>query len=510
MKSRHLTIVLLIFTLISYPIFSLLSKSASKTQKSAPHQTKSLVQKPAQHDKYDETLYNWTKTMSEAFHLVKTKYYVKDLDPKEAMIKAINAFVSLDPHSVLLDPKTYKEIIQSTSGEFYGTGIIIATKNPDDEFLVIIDVVPDGPADKAGIRGGDKIIEIEGNVLRGMTTDEATAKLKGERHSIVNLKIVRDNFPETLTFSIKRDVIKEQSSMCYYFKDYDVYYLHLNIFSQNAFNQLSSLLKKTQKKKCRGIILDLRNNSGGLLNSAVDIASLFVKKNSLVVTTKDRNNKVTEAYHTQKDPIATNGTPIFVLFNNWTASAAEILAGCLKVHSEKEAQQIGNKKQTDLLVFLVGTKTFGKGSVQEVIPVSNDCAIKLTVALYFLPNDITVQGTGIEPDIELEQKFPPTEQMKWVNKFYGRESALKNSIKTSKEAEEKNKKIEKHEKKVEKPWKERRKEIMSSDSQIKDTLTCINILALNPDAWKNRNDAIKLLKNSFVNNQELNFEEING
>jgi carboxyl-terminal processing protease len=253
----------------------------------------------------------------------------------------------------------------------------------------------------------------------------------------------------------------------------------------------------------------LRNNGGGLLNSAIDIAELFLDKNSLVATTKDRNNKVTEEYRTHKDPLASTATPIFILINPHTASSAEILAGALKVHSEKLAQQSAGKKQNKLLVFIVGTHSFGKGSVQELIPIGNDCALKLTTALYYLPNDVTVQGVGIEPDIKIEQKLPPTEQMQWVNTFYGKESALKNSIKTdNKEDKKQEHKKKHHNKKLDskKSIQDKRKEILAQDSQIRDTITCINILNAHP--WKNRTDAIKIIKSIFITDGDLTLEEI--
>ncbi|MBN1549632.1 S41 family peptidase [Candidatus Babeliales bacterium] len=468
-------------------------------------------QEPENHDAFDKEIYNWTKTLSEAFHLMKTKYYVKKFDIQDAMSNCIDSFVSQDPHSSFMNPKSYKDIIDSTNGEFFGIGVVISTnKAPEEEFLPILDTVPDGPADHAGLVQGDKIIEIDGLALRGMTSDEATAKLKGERNSKVHLKVIRDGYAEPLKFDITRDVVKDQNSLCYHFKDNDVYYIHLAMFTQNAPQQIEALLQKAQKKSCKGIILDLRNNSGGLLPSAVDLAGIFIDKGSVVVTTRDRNNTIQETFSTTRDPINISGIPLFVLVNNYTASAAEILAGCLQTYADRIAQQSKNKKQDRLLVFLVGTTTFGKGSVQEVIPVSNDCAVKITTSLYFLPNNITIQGVGITPDITIDSKLPPTEQMVWVNKHYGRESALKHSIKTNaqeKDAQKKSKNTG-EEKTEKKSTKERRKEMIMRDSQIQDTLTCINILNLNPQAWNARTDAIKLLKKTFVNGNELVLEEV--
>ncbi len=488
-------------------------------------------------DTYDRELYHWTRTLSEAFDAVKKKYYTKDLDPKDAILKAISSFVGLDPHSSFLDPKAYEEILKTTGGEFFGIGVIIGNKNPDDEFLAVIDTLPEGPAEKAGVRGGDKIIQVDSTALRGVSSDEATAKLKGERHTKVQVKVLREGYPEPLVFDITRDVVKEKNSLCYFFKDHNIYYLHLNMFTQNAFNQLTNLLKKAQQQKCKGIILDLRNNSGGLLTSAVDISSLFVPKGSLVVTTKDRDDKTTESYHTSKEPIMLGSSiPIFILINNFTASAAEILAGCLKVYSEQlsdgkmadkgtlahneKAQAASDKNakkksflgkvlgkdKSPLTVVLVGTRTFGKGSVQEVIPVSNDCAIKLTTALYFLPNDETIQGIGIQPDIEFERKFPPSAQMQWVSQHYGRESALKGSIKTPGQKDEK--RADKKKDAKNENWKAKRKEAIATDSQIHDTITCINILSAIPNKWHTRAEAVKLLKSTIGTGDGLNMVEV--
>lgn len=438
-------------------------------------------------DAYDASLYNWSRVLSEACHVVKDKYYVKNIDPQAALIESIKAFVALDPHSTFLDPKSYKEIIESTSGEFFGIGVVIAHKHPDDEFLMVVDVISKGPADTAGVKTGDKIIGIDEHILRGISTDEATARLKGARHSCVLVRIMRDGYPEPITLTITRDIIKDQNSICYQFADQNVLYMHLNMFTQTACTQLENLLSKAQKKKYRGIILDLRNNSGGLLNAAVDIAGLFLEKGSLIVSTKDRNGKLLEQYKTTKKPIYTTNTPIFVLINNFTASAAEILAGCLQIYAEQKKS---------MPIFVVGTKSFGKGSVQEIIPVGNDCAIKLTTALYFMPNDKTIQGIGVIPDIESERMFPPSEHVKWFNETYGSEKALKNSIQAEVKPKPK-----------EKSAKEKKKESIATDSQVRDTLSCINILHYN-NQWRNRSQAIETIKNILVCKEPQNLHEI--
>jgi len=205
-----------------------------------------------------------------------------------------------------------------------------------------------------------------------------------------------------------------------------------------------------------------------------------------------------------------NTLPVFILINNYTASAAEILAGCLKTHSDMLAEQSVKKPQKKLMIFLVGTRSFGKGSVQEVIPVSNNCAMKITTALYCLPNDISIQGIGIEPDFVLEKRFPPTEQMIWFNKFYGRERALANYIKADGHTDKKEE--EKKQQKKDKNWTERAKDILNKDSQLRETLSLINLFSLaqscNPALVSNRHKAIEFLKHTYITDEQLHLEEI--
>jgi carboxyl-terminal processing protease len=474
------------------------------------------VQVPTEKE-FDEIIYNWTRTFAHVLQLAKEKHFkVRDLE--KGMINAIDAFLtSLDPHSSFLDPKTYKMMMQTTSGEFFGIGIVIDnTRKPKDKFLIVIDTIPDGPSDQAGLMPMDKIIEINGKSLEGMSTEEATSTLKGERNTTVNIKVMRENHQDLISFDITRDVIKEQNSLSFFIKDHNIYYLSLSTFSDNAVKQMRNLLEKARKHKYRGIVLDLRNNSGGLLTAAIDIASLFLEKGSLVVVTKDKAGNEIDRYSTNKDPIADNATPIFILTNNYTASAAEILAGALKIHSEKYAQDSKTKEQK-LPIFLVGTKTFGKGSVQEVIPVNNNSALKMTTSLYYLPNNTTIQGISIHPDFVIEKTFPPTEQMLWFTKNYGREAAFDNYIKatendaqTKKDAEEQKKKDGKKNKN--KRWNERAKEMLQSDNQLRETVSLINLLhtakTLCPKNVNNRDKAVAFLKQNHITNDTMEIEEI--
>lgn len=471
---------------------------------------------------YDEVIYNGSRLFAEGLHIAGQKHY-KIADAQDCMYKAIDAFFAcLDPHSSFLDPKTYKQILETTSGEFFGIGIVIDnTRQAKDKFLIVVDTIPEGPADKAGLKPYDKIVEINGESLEGMNTDEATAKLKGERNTKVHIKILREGQADILSFDITRDVVKEQNSLAFYIQEHNVSYISLNMFTETAIKQIAQLLTQSQKKKYKALILDLRNNSGGSLSAAIDIAGLFLPKNSLVVTTKDKSHKETERYATSKDPIAYEGLPIFILINNFTASAAEILAGVLKIHSEKMAQSTNKEEQKKLLVFLVGTKTFGKGSVQEVIPVGNNCAVKITTSLYFLPNDTSIQGTGIEPDFIIEKQFPPTEQMIWFTKYYGHERALNGYIKLDQNQEEINKDKELEKKKDEekrkdakerKTWVERARGMLETDNQLRDTLSLINMLYTGKtcDAAQvsNRKKAVEFLKKNFITNESLTLIEV--
>lgn len=465
---------------------------------------------------FDNVAYNWTRTFAHVVQYAKEKHYDTS-HLEDAMTKAIDAFLNtLDPHSNFLDPKTYKSMIESTNGEFFGVGIIIDnTRKPKDKYLTIVDTIPEGPSDKAGIKPLDKILEIDGKPLEGMTTEEATSLLKGERYTTVHIKLLREKSPDLMTFSVKRDVVKEQNSLSFYIKDQNIAYLSLSIFSHNAVQQIEKLLTKANNNKYKALILDLRNNSGGLLTAAIDIAGLFLPPQSLIVTTKEKNNIITGTYKTKRQPIAKGTVPIFILINNYTASAAEILAGCLQIHSKEAAENQKNstitvgKKSNDLMVFLIGTKTFGKGSVQEVIPVENNSAIKITTSLYYLPNDTTIQGLGIDPDFFIEKSSPPNEQTQWFTKYYGREQALNNSIKVHKGD---TKKASSETKKEESRWIDRAKKMIQTDNQVREAISMANMIATckeqSPNHVCSRSDALAFLKKNHITNDVLDIQEI--
>lgn len=469
-----------------------------------PLWTLTKEEQPAPKDDFDTAIYNWTRTFAETINLTKQRHYKTD-NPEECMIKAIDAFLNcLDKHSAFLDPKTYKMIMDATSGEFYGIGVVIDnTRQTKDKYLTIIDVIPEGPADKAGLKSMDKIVEIDDKALEGMTTDEATARIKGPRDSKVQIKVMRDKNQNVLSFDIARDLINEQNTLAFYLEDQNICYLLLNSFSDNALKQLEKLIELSKKKEYKALILDLRNNLGGLLTSAIDIAGIFLDKGNHIVSSRNKDNKETDRYVTRREPLVKNPPPIFILINNYTASAAEILAGCLRIHSEEG--------KNNLQVFIVGSKSHGKGSVQEVIPISNNCAIKLTTSLYYFSNGITVQGSGLEPDFTIERTYPPTEQMEWYTKNYGHESSSSNYLKPHDFKEEKK------EEKSSKPepvknWSDRAKENLQTDNQFIEAINLVNLFYLGKSTckipMKTRKESLDFMKKNFITNEKIKFTEI--
>ena len=458
---------------------------------------------------FEKEIYTWSKTMAEAFHIIDKKYY-QPIDVSKAMVKAINAFVSLDPHSGALDPKSYEDLLQTTQGEFCGIGVVIhSIKEVDDEFVMIVDTIPGGPADKAEINAGDKIIQINNELVKGMALDEAVTKMKGKKGTTVEIKVMRGTPGQLKSFVIPRDVVKAQNVVGYYFPEHNVDYLALNLFTENSVKQVEHVLKKSKSHKAKAVILDLRNNSGGRLDAALDIAGLFLPNGSMIVRTKNEKKEVLEEYKTKREPITDTSVPIFILINNFTASAAEILAGTLRLYSQEFAKKSKANQEHNVLVFLTGTDSFGKGSVQELLPISNDCALKITIGLYYFHDNSCLQKTGISPDFEIKPKLPPTAEMEWLNSHFGKESALKNALKldeTQKSVKDKAKTDE------EKSWKQRRQEAISNDYQILSTLRMIEMLDMAKKAYpqqvRNRSEIVNFISKRFNSAEKITMEEI--
>ena len=233
-----------------------------------------------------------------------------------------------------------------------------------------------------------------------------------EKGTNVMLRIQRSDTTKHLQIPVTRDIVEAPNTLCYEFVDQKVYYMCLSVFSENAVKQMETLIKKILTENSTGLVLDLRNNTGGLLNAVIDIAGLFLPKKSLIVRQKGKEGTEQAAYYTTNDPLFKQlTTPILILVNNYTASAAEILAGCLQYYAQE--------KKLNAPIFVVGSQTFGKGSVQEVIPLGNDsscdCALKLTIGLYFLPDNVSIQATGVTPDFIIEPLVKMSEETMWFN-----------------------------------------------------------------------------------------------
>lgn len=322
--------------------------------------------------------YEELKVFTEALSIVR-KNYVEDVKPKDLIYGAIKGMLSsLDPHSAFMTPDMYKEMQVETKGEFGGIGIQIGIK---EGMLTVIAPIEDTPAYKAGIKAGDKIIKINNEFTKDMSLHDAVSKMRGVPKTPVTITILREGWKETKDFTIIREIIKIKSVRSKLLEE-GIGYIKINQFQEQTAADLSNAMEQLMKEKINSLILDLRNNPGGLLNSAVDVASKLLPAGKLVVYTKDRKGERTE-YYTEAG--GTNSTlPMVVLVNQGSASASEIVAGALKDWNR---------------AVILGTQTFGKGSVQSVIPLSDNSGIRLTTARYYTPKGASIQTTGIMPDI---------------------------------------------------------------------------------------------------------------
>lgn len=477
-----------------------------------------LTKQPSIKQAYDKTeIYNSLRMFAEVISLMEQKGF-RHVNFKHFIEEALkNAMSYCDPHSSFFDSKSFLETKQTTSGKFPGIGVSCISKLPTDDEMVITDVIEGGPSFKAGIKAGDKIVEVEGEKIRGLSSDEVIAKLKGREKSKVTIKIIRKK--ELLEFSIMREIIKNEVATAYYIKDKGIYYISLRLFTENVGRLVSDIIKRAHQKTCRGLILDLRRNPGGVLQSAVELSSLFIPKGSLVVSAKDRNHKTVSEYKTMNEPILDSSIPIFLLIDNFSASASEILAGCLRHYSDIQGREVGAAKP--LRVFLLGVETWGKGSVQEIIPLSNNCALKLTSMLYYLPNNVSIQALGVKPDFMVHARPCVEEERKTINDFVGRESKLAHYItreevdnpkkeQPTEEEERKAQRSEEEEKEL--SWEEKRLKSLTNDNQIQAAINMISLLSLaqtfSPTLVSTRQKALDFLKKHYALEEASQFEKV--
>ncbi len=331
------------------------------------------------------------------------KKYVDKISISEIMTKAIEGLLSnLDAHSAYLNEKKFKEFQAQTEGEFGGLGITVGMR---DGVLTVIAPLEGTPAYKAGVKSGDNILKINNESTLSMSIDDAINLMRGKPKTPIQITIVRKNEPKPLVFNIIRDIIKLPSVYVKKIKETPYLYVRVSGFDKNVTKSVLDGLKANPKAK--GIVLDLRGNPGGLLNQAVGLSNLFIKE-GVLVSQKGKNKEENLEYKANGRAPYTN-LPIAVLVNGGSASASEIVAGALQDHKR---------------AVIIGEKTFGKGSVQVLLPVNKDEAIKITTARYYLPSGRTIQAKGITPDIVIYPgKVPENE-----NKFSLKEADLKHHL----------------------------------------------------------------------------------
>lgn len=353
--------------------------------------------------------YKGLKLFSDVIELVE-KNYVDPVDTKKLMQKAIQGMVhSLDPHSSLLPPEAFEELQIDTHGEFGGIGIVITMQKG---ILTVISPIEGTPAYKAGMKAGDKIIKVDGKTTKDMMLWEAVKKMRGPKGIIVVITIMREGSSEPIDFKLVRDIIPMESVKSFVLKP-GYGYIRITNFRDNTTNDLADALKELESSdiSLKGLVLDLRDNPGGLLNQSIDVSDLFLEK-GIIVSIKGRLKRHTKIFRAHPDEIKRN-YPIVLLINGGSASASEIVAGALQDHKR---------------ALVLGTTSFGKGSVQTVEALRDGYGLKFTIARYYTPSGQSIQAQGIVPDIEVRQKFTDMEDPDEGEDVLFKEKDLKNHL----------------------------------------------------------------------------------
>jgi carboxyl-terminal processing protease len=326
---------------------------------------------------------NELRTFADVFSQIRLGY-VEEVDDKTLLEYAIQGMLSgLDPHSVYLTANDFEDLQTSTSGEFSGVGLEVSMENG---FVKVISPIDDTPADKAGVESGDIILKLDNNPTKGMTLNESIEKMRGKKGTSIDLTIAREGGGQPFTLTLVRDTVRVVSVRKRWLEP-GYGYLRIAQFQRRTGEDVGNALAELMEAgELKGIVLDLRNNPGGVLRASVDVADHFLDGGTVVYTEGRLENSQTRYNATPADTTA--GVPVVVLINGGSASASEIVAGALQDHRR---------------AVVMGTPSFGKGSVQTILPLSEDRAIKLTTALYFTPNGRSIQALGIVPDIEVER-----------------------------------------------------------------------------------------------------------
>jgi len=333
-------------------------------------------------------LYSQVELFSYALTTVQSEY-VDEKEPKDLIYGALDGMLAgLDPHSQFLKPEDYEDLKTETQGRFGGLGIEITLR---DGILTIITPIEDTPAWKVGIKAGDKIVKIDNEITRDMTLSAAVKKLRGDPGTKVSITVLREDEMKIHEFNVTREIIHIQDVKEVHIVDDKIGYIRLTEFREDSSKEFQKGLQELKAKGADSLILDLRNNPGGLLGSAIDIAENFLTEGQLIVSTKGRQeaqNIVNKSTNKNPDFVS---WPMVVLINEGSASGSEIVAGALK---------------DDKRAVIVGVKSFGKGSVQSVIPMPDGSGLRLTTSKYYTPSGVSIHGVGIIPDVVVERIYP--------------------------------------------------------------------------------------------------------
>ena len=342
-----------------------------------------VLSKPSYSANDETTIYEKIDIFSDVLDKI-NKEYVDEINQNEVMDAAINGVLqSLDPYSAYMSPETFESMRTETSGEFGGLGIEVSM---EAGVVKVISPLDESPAYEAGVKAGDYIVKINNHQVQGKTLSEAVDLMRGPVGSDIEITVRRRGERKALVFNITRKIIKIQSVKSEKI-DNNIGYIRLTAFNENSSAQVKKKIREFDKdKKINGYILDLRNNPGGLLSQAIKISDFFLSDGEIVSTKSRKENENRKWFANTGDIL--NGKTLVVLINNGSASASEILAGALKDHKR---------------AILIGETTYGKGSVQSIIPLKNNGAIRLTISKYYLPSGVSISEVGVDPDIEISE-----------------------------------------------------------------------------------------------------------
>ncbi len=395
-----------------------------------------------------ETTYKQLELFSNILSILQENY-VEEINTKEALNGAIRGLLySLDPHSAYLSPESFKDLQDETRGSFSGIGIEVTIKN---DMLTIVSPIADTPADQAGLKANDVILEIDGKKTKNMGPYEAIEKLRGVAGTSVILSIYREGWDELKKMTIKREVIPVQSVKAEFLSPRFVYSRITKFQSHTSSEFKTKLQQLKNEQQIDGLILDLRNNPGGLLHQAVSIADIFLEKGKIVYTKgrkTDQNTVFTAHASGEKRQY-----PLVILVNEGSASASEIVAGAIQAHKRG---------------IIVGTQTFGKGSVQTIIPLPDGAGLRMTTATYYTPDDRSIQALGITPDVEVPFVACVVPEKPKTEKKLVKEADLTNHLPGLKQ--EKGKKVDNETSKLE--------ERLQQDNQLRTAYNIVKSLNL--------------------------------